>query len=155
MPDPHVRPATPADMPAMMALEKYAVTASHWSDEQYRQLFSENGPRRAALVIEEVAAIQGFLVARTVGPEWEIENIAVAGMARRRGLGSRLLGELLDLARERGAESVFLEVRESNRAARALYEKWGFVEAGRRTGYYREPGEDAVVYRLSLGPAAP
>ena len=134
----------------MMALEKHAVTASHWSHEQYRQQFSGDFPKRLALVIEEASAIQGFLVARSVEREWEIENIAVAGMARRRGLGSRLLGEFLDLARERGAESVFLEVRESNRAARVLYEKWAFMEAGRRNGYYCEPSEDAVVYRLSL-----
>jgi ribosomal-protein-alanine acetyltransferase len=145
-----IRPATPADIPAMMALEKHAVTASHWSDEQYRRLFSESIPRRIALVIEEGSALQGFLVARAVEREWEIENIAVAGTARRRGLGSRLLGEFLNLARNRGAESLFLEVRESNRAARALYEKWGFAEAGRRNGYYREPSEDAVVYRLCL-----
>ena len=134
-----------------MALEKHAVTASHWSKEQYERLFSGNVPTRVARVIEEDGVVDGFLVARAVGNEWEIENIAIAGPARRRGLGSRLLGEFLDLARERGAESVFLEVRESNRAARALYEKWAFVEAGRRSGYYREPEEDAAVYRFVLG----
>ena len=69
----------------------------------------------------------GFIAGRAVGEEWEIENIAVAGPARRRGLGTRLLGEFLDLARDRGAEAVFLEVRESNLAARRLYEKWAFV----------------------------
>jgi len=139
------------DIPALMALEKHAVTASHWSKEQYERLFSGNVPTRVARVIEEDGVVDGFLVARAVGNEWEIENIAIAGPARRRGLGSRLLGEFLDLARERGAESVFLEVRESNRAARALYEKWAFVEAGRRSGYYREPEEDAAVYRFVLG----
>ena len=82
--------------------------------------------------------------------EWEIENIAIAGPARRRGLGTRLLGELLDLARAQGAESVFLEVRESNHAARALYEKWSFIESGRRKKYYKDPEEDAILYRLVL-----
>ena len=82
--------------------------------------------------------------------EWEIENIAVAGPARRRGLGTRLLGELLDLARGRGADAVFLEVRESNHAARALYEKWAFLESGRRRGYYKDPEEDAILYRLGF-----
>ena len=79
------------------------------------------------------------MIARVVGEEWEIENIAVAGSARRRGLGTRLLGELLDMARAKGAAAVFLEVRESNQAARALYEKWAFLESGRRRGYYRDP----------------
>jgi len=145
-----IRPATVADIPVLMALERHASTASHWSLQQYEALFSETDPKRIALVIEEEHTVKGFLVARAVEREWEIENVAVAGAARRRGLGTRLLGEFLDWVRGRGAESVFLEVRESNRAARALYEKWAFVEAGRRNGYYREPEEDAVWYRLGF-----
>jgi len=144
----HVRPATSADIPALMALEKRAVTASHWSLEQYEAAFSETGPDRIVIVIEEECGVRGFLVARAVDREWEIENVAVAGPVRRRGLGTRLLSEFLDLARERGAQAVFLEVRDSNLAARALYEKWAFVETGRRALYYREPEEDAVAYRL-------
>jgi ribosomal-protein-alanine N-acetyltransferase len=131
-----------------MALEKHAVTASHWSVEQYEAAFSETAPNRIAMVIEEECAVKGFLIARAVEGEWEIENIAVASPARRRGLGTQLLGEFLDLARGRSAQAVFLEVRESNRPARALYEKWAFVETGRRVRYYRDPEEDAVVYRL-------
>ena len=76
------------------------------------------------------------------------ENMAVSGSARRHGLGTRLLGEFLDRARGTGAEMVFLEVRESNHAARALYEKWAFVQSGRRKGYYRGPDEDALTYCL-------
>jgi len=82
--------------------------------------------------------------------EWEIENIVVAGPARRHGLGVRLVGELLRLARLRGTKAIFLEVRESNRAARALYEKCGFVVIGDRKGYYRNPDEAAIIYRLDL-----
>jgi ribosomal-protein-alanine N-acetyltransferase len=133
-----------------MALEKHAVTASHWSVEQYEAAFSETGLDRVVLVIEEECVVKGFLIAQAVEHEWEIENIAVAGLARRRGLGTRLLSEFLDLARKRGTQGVFLEVRDSNLAARALYEKWAFVEAGRRPRYYRQPEEDAVVYRLVL-----
>jgi len=143
-----IRLATPADIPTMMTLERRAATAAHWSAEQYEAVFS--GESRVALVLEEEAGVLGFVAGRAVGEEWEIENIAVAGPARRRGLGSRLLGEFLDLARGRGAEEVFLEVRESNFAARQLYEKWAFVETGRRKDYYREPEEDAIVYRLGL-----
>jgi ribosomal-protein-alanine N-acetyltransferase len=54
------------------------------------------------------------------------------------------------LARERGADTVFLEVRESNLAARRLYEKATFVEKGRRQLYYQEPEEDAIVYQLGF-----
>ena len=145
-----VRPASPDDIPAMMSLERHAVTAAHWPQAQYEQAFAPSAPARLLLVIEETPHIQGFLVARSGGEEWEIENIAIAGTARRRGLGTRLLGECLDQVRAQGAEAVFLEVRESNQAARSLYEKWAFVESGRRRCYYRDPEEDAVVYRLSI-----
>ena len=144
-----IRPATPADIPHLIALERHAATAAHWTEADYQRLFAAEGPERLALVLEE-AEIVAFIVARGVGAEWEIENVAVAGPARRRGLGTRLLGELLNRLRARRVESVFLEVRESNRAARALYEKWAFVESGRRAGYYRDPVETAVQYRLTF-----
>jgi ribosomal-protein-alanine acetyltransferase len=146
----NVRPATRADIPAMTRLVSHSATAAHWSREPYDQVFGDNPPRRVALVIEEAVGMQGFLVARQVAAEWEIENIAVAGAARRRGLGTRLLGQFLDQARSEGATAVFLEVRESNRAARSLYEKWAFTESARRPRYYTQPEEDAIVYRLSL-----
>jgi ribosomal-protein-alanine N-acetyltransferase len=146
----HIRPATPADIPAMMRLVSHSATAAHWSREQYDRGFGEGTPRRVALVIEETETLQGFLVAHEVATEWEIENIAVAGAARRRGLGTRLLGEFLKRVQAEGASSVFLEVRESNRAARLLYEKWSFEESGRRSGYYTQPQEDAIIYRLSF-----
>jgi len=132
----------------MMALERHAVTAAHWSVADYARLFAA-GSQYLALVLED-PEVEGFVVARGIGAEWELENIAVAGPARRRGRGARLLAELLDRARQAGARHVFLEVRESNRAARSLYEKWAFVESGRRKAYYRNPDEDAVLYRFTF-----
>lgn len=148
-----IRPADSTDLLAMLAIEKHAATAAHWSIEQYEALFRASG--RIALIVQEEtqqekAQVQGFIIARAIGVEWEIENIALAGPARRRGLGTRLLGEFLDLARAQGAEAVFLEVRESNRAARALYEKWSFMRSGRRQRYYKDPEEDAILYRLGF-----
>jgi [ribosomal protein S18]-alanine N-acetyltransferase len=135
----------------MMALEKHAVTAAHWSRQQYEQVFVTEGIRRQALVVElDAECIQGFLIARAVNKEWEIENMAVSGPARRRGLGTCLLGEFLDQVRVEGAKGVFLEVRESNQAARALYEKWAFVQSGRRKDYYQGPPEDAITYCLDF-----
>ena len=144
----HIRPATPADIPAMIRLVNHSATAAHWSRQQYEQVFGDQAPGRVALVIEESVGVQGFLVAHEVEKEWEIENIAIAGAARKRGLGTRLLGAFLDDARREGATAVFLEVRESNHAARLLYEKWAFVESGRRANYYQQPQEHAIVYRL-------
>ena len=144
----NIRPATAADVPAMMAVEQRAATAAHWSVADYARLFAA-GSQYLALVLEE-QQVEGFVVGRGMGAEWELENIAVAGAARRRGLGTRLVAELLDRARQAGAHHIFLEVRESNRAARSLYEKWAFVECGRRKGYYRQPDEDAVLYRFTF-----
>ncbi len=142
-----VRVATPADLPALLALDRGAPTAAHWSEADYRRLFAEAG--HVALVVEE-GTVEGFIVARDLGPEWEIENIVIAGSAQGRGLGTRLVQELLELAQTQGAQAVFLEVRESNRAARALYAKSGFVESGRRKSYYRNPDEDALLYKKLL-----
>lgn len=145
-----IRPATVADLPAMMALEKRAATAAHWSAEQYQDLLHSTESVRVALVLTVENEVQAFMIARVVHEEWEIENIAVAAPARRRGFGTRLLGELLDMARAKSASAVFLEVRESNQAARALYEKWAFLESGRRRRYYSDPVEDAILYRIDF-----
>ncbi len=150
-----IRPAAEGDIPAITAIEKHAATAAHWSAAQYESLLrtpaaAASGPRRVSLVILEGESLQGFAIARAGAGEWEIENIAVAGPARKRGLGTRLLGELLTRARAEGVEAAVLEVRESNHAAHSLYEKWAFVAVGRRSNYYRDPQEDAILYRLNL-----
>jgi ribosomal-protein-alanine N-acetyltransferase len=92
----------------------------------------------------------GFLIASHLPPEWELENIVVAPAARRKGLATQLLEEFLARARETKSESVTLEVRESNQAARALYKKWAFEEIGRRPNYYASERQDAILYRLPL-----
>lgn len=151
----NIRSASAGDIPAMLALERDSATASHWRREQYDTVFREGSPRRLALVIEPEGVggelgVRGFLVARAVRGEWEIENIVVAEASRRRGGGRRLLGEFISIVRANGLEPIFLEVRESNLAARSFYQDCGFVENGRRKGYYSDPQEDAVVYRLSI-----
>jgi [ribosomal protein S18]-alanine N-acetyltransferase len=140
-----VRAAIPADVPHMMEIARHAVTAAQWSPVQYKQVFSSG---RLALVIEENGRLMGFVIGRPAAGEWELENIAVVGIARRRGLGTRLLGEFLHQVRSSRGTEVYLEVRESNRAARALYEKWAFIEAGRRASYYSDPPEDALVLKF-------
>jgi ribosomal-protein-alanine N-acetyltransferase len=145
-----IRRSTPADIPDLMALERQAPAAAHWSREQYQNIFAADAPSRVLLILEEDTGIQGFIVGRALDKEWEIENVVVSESVRRRGFGSRLLQEFLGLARDRGGEKIFLEVRESNLAARRLYEKSGFSESGRRQSYYQQPQEDAIVYHLGL-----
>jgi ribosomal-protein-alanine N-acetyltransferase len=131
-----IRPATPADLPALLALERESATAAHWSPPQYQTLFDSNPPR--------------VLGARKVADEFELETIVVSLPARRLGAGTSLLRAFLDVARRSDVTAVFLEVRESNAAARALYDKFTFHQTGRRPRYYRDPQEDAIIYRLDL-----
>jgi ribosomal-protein-alanine N-acetyltransferase len=161
----HIRPATVADIPSIMSLERRCATAAHWTEEQYHQAFQGEGVRRIVLVAEgslliapgletnssKPPGLLGFLVARHLAPEWELENVVVASTARRKGIGQRLLDALLGAARETNSGSVFLEVRESNVAARTLYQKAGFKQTGLRKSYYTNPLEDAVLYRHALG----
>lgn len=99
-----------------------------------------------SLVAEDQGEMQGFVIARITGDECELENVVVAEGVQRRGLGSRLMEALMDCVRKSGAARIFLEVRESNAAAHALYEKCGFQINGRRKSYYSDPAEDAVLY---------
>lgn len=164
-----IREATSVNIPSIIELERACATAAHWTNEQYQQIFQpgSGSPQRLFLVADGssealLESVQntnsaagspalGFLVARHIAPEWELENIVVAPAARRTGLGKRLLGALLTAARETNNAAVFLDVRESNAAARSLYEKTGFQLTGRRKAYYTNPQEDAVLYRLTLG----
>jgi ribosomal-protein-alanine N-acetyltransferase len=140
----------------MMDLDRQSPSAAHWSRNQYEALFVTTSglmSERLAWVIEnegEAPGILAFLVAQRVDAEWELENIVVAGAARRRGLGARLLGELVAHARAEKGREIFLEVRESNQGARALYRKMGFEEKGLRKSYYSGPAEDAILCRLRL-----
>jgi ribosomal-protein-alanine acetyltransferase len=143
-----VRPATLDDLPTIQAIEARAHGAAHWSENEYARLF-EPEPRRVVLIVENIQP-EGFLVGKIVGPDCELENIVVSEQSRRRGLGLLLLGSLLDKLRQEGVKAVFLEVRESNAGARMLYKKCGFQQSGSRPGYYRDPPEDAVLYRLLL-----
>ena len=138
----------------MIRLQRQCLETAHWTEEQYHDLFGAEGelPARVALVAEEVgaAALAGFLVARYLPPEWELENIVVAPSVRRRGIGKQLLDTLLVQAQQTHSVAIFLEVRESNVAARRLYEKLGFNENGQRKGYYTNPSEDAVLYSKTI-----
>lgn len=143
-----------------MAIERSSATAGHFSEEQYSEILQpaerdrENdgpqGQRRIILVVEENSNIGGFLAGRVLDEEWEIENIVVADEWRRKSFGSTLVNEFLTRARQNGAANIYLEVRESNVAARSLYEKCKFAETGRRKNYYRNPDEDAILYSLRL-----
>jgi ribosomal-protein-alanine N-acetyltransferase len=83
-----------------------------------------------------------------VAAEWEIENIVVAEDVRRQGIGRVLLHAVMTAAQGEQAERIILEVRESNLAARRLYESAGFSQCGTRLRYYGAPEEAAILYEL-------
>ena len=144
-----IRPAGPADLSALIALERQVPTAAHWSPTQYEAIFEPGAPSRLCLLADD-GELKGFLVAQTASPEWELENMVVAPAARRAGLGTLLLRRLLERARQQRALAILLEVRASNSLARAFYESCGFALAGSRPDYYHHPQEDAVIYRCEL-----
>jgi len=148
-----IRPATPDDVPSIRALERQAESAAHWAEREYDALFAPDAPTRIALIAmdeADIGQVRGFVIARCALDYWEIENVVVAREAQRLGIGTKLIRELLRRAHAAGATSVLLEVRESNLAARKLYEKFGFSEEGRRSNYYHEPREDALLLRISV-----
>lgn len=142
-----IRPAEPADAAALAPLEKRC-----FSDPWSRAAFAELLPLSymVSLIAEDDSEIGGYLIAREIAGESEILNLAVIPEARRAGLGGVLLDAGLERLRDRGAQRVWLEVRESNAAAQALYARRGFTTAGRRARYYRAPVEDALVLSLDL-----
>jgi ribosomal-protein-alanine N-acetyltransferase len=134
----------------LAALHAEAFEAS-WDASAFETLLDQPG-------MKAVEAADGFILIRTVAGEAEILTLAVRPSARRRGLGADLLAKGLVLALAGGAGRLFLEVAEDNLAARALYARAGFTEAGRRRGYYARPGgpaADALVLALDLGNALP
>ena len=143
-----IRSATFADLSAVIALERSAPNAAHWSKQQYEIALGR--PERVFSVAEEDSLLSGLIVARVIAQEWEIENIVVAAAQHRRGVGTALLADIVRRAHEQKADSIFLEVRESNVAARSFYEKNGFVQAGQRRHYYQNPQEDALLYRRAV-----
>lgn len=111
----------------------------------------------AELLEDEGGQLLGYYLAMTGVDEMHLLNITVAPAWQGQGLGRKMMARLQQQAQSLGLASLWLEVRASNRRARALYERLGYVEVGLRKGYYPAATrrEDAVVMRLALAPATP
>ncbi len=142
-----IRSAILADVGAMVEIERRAFS-DPWSETSFREALTS--PWTFGLVGLSSRDIAGYLIAREVAGTGEVLNLAVAPEARRRGIGGALLRAGLGALRRRRVSEVFLEVRESNRSAQALYLSQGFRPVGQRAAYYRNPREDALVLRLAL-----
>ena len=137
---------TNADIPALALLEKECFTDA-WGENAWKEEFS-----RADFFgysIREEDTLIGYACGTSLFEESELLRIAVAPDFRKKGYGAVLLEALFQGAKKRGAEKMFLEVRENNAPARGLYEKNGFTQTRVRKRYY-ENGENAVEMVKSL-----
>jgi len=135
-----------SDLDQVLDLERQ-LFASPWSREMFEEELEEKR-HVLALVIEDRKSIAGYLIAYFVADEVHIANIGTAPGLQRRGIGERMMQNLLARARENGFTLAHLEVRRSNRAAITLYEKLGFKIVGVRKNYYEQEQEDALLMTL-------
>ena len=145
---PALRPMALADLPAVLAVER-AAYFSPWAESHFRDSLRQD---HECWILVADGAFVGHGILSAAAHEGELLNLCIAPEAQGQGLGTRLLSYLLDRARARACDEVFLEVRDSNGAARRLYRRAGFQEIGRRRGYYPGPdgAEDARVLRKEL-----
>ena len=133
-------------MAAVHAIEQ-AAFSDPWSARDFRECVASDVVFLVAAAPDGVA---GYIIAQDAADEAEILNLAVAPARHRGGIGRALVERTLATLARRGARRVFLEVRELNSAARALYAALGFEEVGRRSRYYQRPVEDAIVLRAAI-----
>ena len=141
-----MRGLTSADAQALARLHAQAFKSA-WEAPALADLLSQSGV--LGLARDEA----GFILCRVVADEAEILTLATVPEARRQGLGQALVEAVCEAVSAQGAVRLFLEVAEDNAAARALYAATGFVEAGRRRGYYARPVGppiDALVLSRTL-----
>ena len=138
-----IRTLREQDAAAVTEILRGAPEAVLWPESSVKEVIATQSV--VALLSEAQGNAIGFLIGRQAADEAEILNLAVAQGSRRRGEGGALLEAALEEFRTRGVSRVFLEVRDSNQAGIAFYEKHGFSKVGRREGYYREPFEAAIV----------
>ncbi|HWB40648.1 MAG TPA: ribosomal protein S18-alanine N-acetyltransferase [Gemmatimonadales bacterium] len=142
-----IRSAALADAGAMVAIERRCFS-DPWSEPSFREALGSDWT--FGLVAETSRGLAGYMIGREAAGSGEVLNLAVAPEFRRRGVGGALLEAGLTAFRRRRATEVYLEVRESNHSAQALYLARGFRPIGQRASYYRNPKEDALVLHLPL-----
>lgn len=147
-----IRDAIASDLAAVCAIERVSFP-DPWVPAMFRTHLRPGV--NTFLVAEEEPELVGYAISHTVADVADLLNLAVRPDARGHGVGAALLDALMTRCAVRGAESMTLDVRESNTAARALYASRGFTPIGRRRRYYRMPDEDALVLHTHLRASAP
>lgn len=141
------------DLDEVLALER-ACFGDPWSRASFEAEVADPEGVRWPIVAVRSGRLVGYILVWFILDEAHIANIAVAPMFRFLGLGSYLLRLVIDQALDRSIRWIGLEVRESNEAARALYQRHGFRVTGRRPRYYSDNREDALIMTLALAEEA-
>ncbi len=146
-PERRMRTMTGDDVHAVMEIEERSFV-SPWTRGMFSQTLESSVARNYVML--EDRRITGYIVLYRAGLEMHIMNIAVDPARRRQGIALDMMERVLAQARADSIEECFLEVRETNFPAQALYERLGFKRIGKRKGYYTETNEDAIVMVLFL-----
>ncbi len=144
-----IRAMTEEDLEEVLRIERLSFPQP-WSREAYRREISQ--PFSVYVVAEDGEGVVGYAGMWVILDEAHLTTLAVDPEKRREGIGERLLAHMEEEARRRGATTMLLEVRPSNRPALALYEKKGFSLWGRRRRYYSDNQEDALLMGKVLQP---
>jgi ribosomal-protein-alanine N-acetyltransferase len=142
-------PMAAADLDQVLAIERVSFITP-WTRAAFCYEIEQNKVARCT-TMRWAGRIVGYLCLWEIGHEIHITNLAVHPELRRQGVGRRLLALAMAEGAARGVTLAFLEVRPSNGQALKLYESLGFQVIGRRTGYYFDTGEDALVMEARLG----
>jgi len=145
---PQLLPMAEGDLDAVVAVEN-AIYSHPWTRGNFADSLRAGYACRCLWIGRELA---GYFVLMVAAREAHLLNLSIAAKFQRNGHGGALLRESMELARNLGARNVFLEVRPSNRAAQALYTRFGFRKVATRRGYYpaHTGREDALVLTLAL-----
>lgn len=144
-----LRQMTEADLPAVMALERATFPLDAWSEGMMRGELADQPRTRHYVVAVDDGLIVGYAGLAVAADQADVQTIAVLTERQGEGIGGAMLTELLDEARRRAAQEIFLEVRADNPRARSVYERFGFEEIGVRRRYY-DDGTDAIMMKRKL-----
>ncbi len=142
-----IRKMVLTDLEQVVAIDQVSFSLP-WPARSFQFELTDNAASRCW-----VADLDGRVIAMVVGwfivDELHVATIATHPEFRSQGIGREILLHALNSAKEEGAVKAFLEVRESNEVAQKMYRNFGFVEDGRRAGYYKDNGEDAILMSLN------
>lgn len=145
-----IRPAGVHDLAGLVELEQ-TCSGMPWREISLRQDLTDHVAAHYWVAVDPAGAVVGSVSCWVVLDEAEIVNLAVLPLWRRRGIARRLLQHLIGQVKNLGVAKVFLDVRETNQAAIALYSGSGFMPVGRRSAYYADTGESAIIMSYIIG----